>query len=175
MLAINLAYLNLKRWRYKEEVKEVAEKALDSLQSRDDNGSAVRGLKQFKALRFLADADHDRHKLPFQVHIFHNVFGREVDVKLSVAVCIIAALILIGGVAHGLSFGRWTLAFASRAWGIAYFWALVMGLVGPVAFVLMGRWLVKFAHEHSEECQTELASVYANQIPSAADSINRVP
>lgn len=162
--AINLAYLNLRRWRYKEQVKRLAGKILIELSAKHSNGSSHQHLPQWNALMYLTDREHRRKKLPLFIRWFHWTFGIELDVILSVIACVAAFIILTLGVAFEIRMFQSLLHLAEYSDAQRTFWFLLLAIAVPVFFIVNGRWLVSRIEEFIGECAEEIATIYENKI-----------
>lgn len=164
-MALNLAYLNLRRWRYRAEVKSTAEVALTSLQEKSrGNGSSVDHLDQSKGLRFLAGQTDDRRGLPFFINVFHWLYNDELDIKMCLAFSLMSVFLLSAGVAHNLSIWAWLLPAATGGWAQTFFYLLMLAMAMPALFVLTGRSLGKRAKRHAANCESQLAALFVKQI-----------
>ena len=167
-LALNLAYLNLQRWRYKEQVKSIAKKALDELHESNPQGSNHTGLNQFNSLMYLTGDAHKWRKLPVFLQVFDIIFGKETDIKLSATFTVCAFIILATGVMHQIHIGRFLLPLATYGGTQIGFWILISSLGIPVAFVWGGRKFVERMTGFAKECADEIASIYVNKIDEVA-------
>lgn len=173
-LALNLAYLNLQRWRYKQQVKKIAQNALDELKEGGKSSLNHEYLNQFNTLKYLADHNHKWRKLPASIKAFDVIFGRESDIKLSVIFAVIAFFILSVGVAHQIEIGEAFLGIAtSRNTKIAFF-LLMISVILPGFFVLGGRKFVEHISGFTNECAEEIASIYVEKVDTAVQQINDI-
>lgn len=174
-LVINLAYLNLKRSRYKEQITAIASKALLELEGKKDGGSAISKLDQFTGLKVLADVEAISPRLPFFIRVFHRLYGNPWDIRLCSFFSVFAGLILCVGVAHKIELGAWLLSASGRGPSIVYFWILVVSLLTPAVLVLTGRTLVAKSKVYARDCEKQLASVYEDKIDEVeAAPVDRV-
>lgn len=164
-LAINLAYLNLKRWRYRDEIRGIARKALGDLdQKQNDNGDKIQGLSQLKGLKVLVGERSDHSKLPIFIRVFQIIFGNEWDTYLASFLSLFSTLILSVGVAHQIQIWDFLLPFSNGGWAIFSFYTLLAALAIPLSLVVIGRYLVGKSNEYAKDCADELASVYQEKI-----------
>lgn len=162
--AVNLAYLNLRRWRYKEHVKEIAREAVDDLSSKHTNGENYQHLSQYNALMYLTEDDHKKEKLPFFLKVFHKTFGVELDIILVASSCVAAFVILCLGVMADIHMGEALLPFASYTSAQRAFCLLIFTFAVPVFFVWLGRNLVFHMNKFVGECADEIAQLYESKI-----------
>ena len=164
-LAINLAYLNLKRWRYRDEIHAIAAKALGDLnQKQSDNGEQIQGLSQLKGLKVLSGRAGDHSKLPMFIRVFQLVFSNEWDIYLTAGLSAFSTLILAVGVAHQIHIWRFMLPYSNDGWASFSFYVLLLALALPLSLVMIGRSLVSSSNEYAKTCADELASVYEHKI-----------
>lgn len=167
-LAVNLAYLNLQRWRYRQAIRGIAKRGLGELNQRqNDDGSIVSGLPQLRGLKVLAGDENNLNKLPVFIRVFELFFGKELDVRLGVFFSIFAVLMLTVGVAHNIGVWSSVVPISVGKWAASYFYVLIGSLVSPAISVILGRYLVEKSTEYADDCFKQLSSVYERQIAQA--------
>lgn len=184
-----MAYLNLRRFRYREQIRQCAKEQLSPLGQVGTLTSAITNTDQYKGLIFLAKLqDNDgldgvrKNDLPsgkrpkaiwsfwyFIMFAFHE------DLILGGIMSAISTILLLIGVALSIDMWAFALPIAHGAWSVFWFWLLLVGAVLPVIFVYAGRAIVLRGCEHAIDAGRQLAAIiqtYAVRAPKPANPRN---
>lgn len=173
-LAINLAYLNLERFRYKRRMRRRAHQALEEVFGKSAKvPEECKGTVSYKRLERLLDIkDHDGPDDPSAKKkkkngaslqselgdmIFMYLFEWNFDFILSFIFAFAAAFVLIAGVAHGALYWEWSYGLATGWQASVVFYFLIFAMFFPVGFVGCGRLVVRWAEDLVTNCSAELA------------------
>lgn len=165
-LAINLAYLALDRFRYKNLIQEYASAKLSPDEIHTD--TRLHGTTSFKVLCWMAGPRApricqtiklDRRPTGFLASAYHwlFLFWGGLDEYLAVAAALWSYLTVLVGVAYAIGafkgfVGLWTYIFSAPA----SLTCLALATLLPVVFVVIGRSCVGWADTQSNEMGEEL-------------------
>ena len=175
-LAINLAYLNLNRFRYRSEVRKHAESTLNKLEAEASDriaGSETATTSLYHRLKWLAEKLPDKELADgvvpagFSSWAYRWLFKHNQDCVISIALAAYAGICLILGVASSIHYLVPDSIFTAGSFSlIASFWILLIGLLTPVFLVLAGRmsknWGVKMANQSSSDLTKTLRDAAKN-------------
>jgi hypothetical protein len=171
-LAINLAYLNLKNFRYRQIIEITARKLLAELPKEKLNGDGFKALDQVKDLTYLENLDSDAQPSGARLALFGSLFGNQVDIYLCATLSVVSALILYGGVAENIGYmttgGHKYSSIIISHWG---FWILVGAALCPALFVGFGKYTVRYAGKRAASASLQLAGLFQAQIGEAQAQI----
>lgn len=151
-LALNLAYLNLDRFRYRKEIYKHACTQLDTLNGDKDQLDALPNGHSYKFITRLGtmpdpdkkesfgfDTRDDSDHSGFWWFVYRYLFEKRQDMALCYFLTGIALIALILGVANNV--GQWgSLTCLFQGWvDTAGFYLLLFCLVAPIALVEIGR------------------------------------
>lgn len=171
-LALNLAYLGLQRWRYRQQVREAADKEYATF---GGNPAIIEPLEQWTQLQVLAGHSDKRNSLPSRLRVFEAIYGIENDVKAAFVFAVFAVFILLLGVAHNIGIWQPLTAIATKAWTTFYFYVLAFSIGLPLASVMLGRRLVNTACAHAKACTKQLSAVVATHVQALEKPISPLP
>jgi hypothetical protein len=173
--AINLAYLNLERFRYRRLIREQAKAQYAHLREKE-YFDAISDLKEVQMLRDLSglkdfdnmgsdpidpaeEVPRSNRKVMWVEWIYKIVFQHHLDLKVCRVLAAVAILLVYFGVMHAL--GRHSyVAPMFNAPEEAHFWAdvLFITLLIPLGFAALGNWMVgnlkAKAHEAFKQMET---------------------
>lgn len=175
-LAINLAYLNLQRFRYREQIRQRASSELDALGSESVLPKSILESDQFKEILYLARLknndgldDTKNHKKIFAASpsggwafLYRFIFANHQDLGAAIMLSIFSTLILLAGTAEGIHAAPYFTKYATDGWALFYFVVLSMGLLFPMIFVLSGRRVVRKGCNHAVKAGKQLAALLAD-------------
>lgn len=174
-LAFNLAYLNLKMFRYRQQLAEEAIKTIQQLGVNPHNGlTGFEGFPWFKNICIIADnplyppddkvpTKNLRNARWFKTLKFW--FDSTADIWISRAACLFSGTILIVGVAHKI--GWWqvlnTLGMGNLLTSI--FALLVLCMIAPIYFVIRGKMVI----DHGEAYLREKVGDSSSEVSDGLD------
>lgn len=184
-IAINLAYLNLTRFRYRKHIREQAKRLYADLESKA-YFQVIRDLKQVAMLRDLsglldfdnlgsdpiegqAEATPSDRKTLWVERLYKVVFEHHHDLKACRVFAGMAVLLVYFGVAHAL--GRH--AYAAPLFDTvakAHFWAdaLLVTILVPLGLVSLGNWIVGNLRAKAHEAFKEMEKIVGRLAEQAA-------
>lgn len=156
--AINLAYLNLERFRYRRLIREQAQRLYAELE-KAEYFDIISDFKEVGLLRDLSGLkDHDNmgndplnpsdepqsdRKILITERVYRFVFKHHLDMTVCKVLAVIAGLLLYFGVMH--SIGRHDYAAPTfNSAPEAHFWGevLLLTMFVPLGLVALGNWIV---------------------------------
>ncbi|WP_294244667.1 hypothetical protein [uncultured Sphingomonas sp.] len=161
-LAVNVAYLNLRRFRYRDQVREVALGHVKELR-----GAKIDDLSQTKSLKLLAGESVKCEDLPAAVKGFLAVYGKELDMKAAFAFSLFSAIILAAGVAVNIKIWALSNYVGGEAWVAVYFYILLFTLMIPSLAVYFGRSLSTSVIQYADRCNAQISSTYDEKVDQA--------
>jgi hypothetical protein len=170
VLAINLAYLNLPKFRYRQDISATAKQGLTEIgQLNAANGANLDQLRQYRALQYfssLSSGPPPGRPEGAALGAFHGLYVWElprvsatVDAITCSVFATVAAFVLFGGVADNIGIWNSIRSYMS-ANEKSYFNILMAGFLTPVALVLFGRTISKYTHRVARQCAAEIAGVF---------------
>lgn len=155
VFALNLAYIGLQRFRYRENIKKHVQTRLNELKDIPDQHCDTDWYKQILRLANLEQNDGDsleiksQEKMPSEiwakcyVWIYENHRDRAAVVM---AACACAALLFLG-VAHEIPYLNWSRSPFTINY--IHYWLWFVAFLGflPIGFVLLGRRVVRDAND----------------------------
>ena len=173
-LALNLAYLSLDPFRYRNQIRANAEKTLDELKaSSKQNQDIPKGSLQCKrVMRLAGHEDENKTKLKDGMYAFFftAIYGRIADRHVGYFCVAISIMCLCLGVLHSskqISFVNCWFDAENISW---YTWSMVLILIFPIIMVWLGRRVVAWADEFSKEEIQNLAEVLQQSAVAQAQS-----
>lgn len=183
-LAINLAYLNLKRFRYRSEIRSNAEAAIKRLEQKKKNGSHLpktlvenKWYQEVKRLSNLANNDgkngdnpeKTREVLPkaYWAKLYFVFFEFHEDRVASYLFTFFALVGLLVGTSQNVGYLQALACWFSQdniVWSLL---ALSLSVICPVVFVLVGAHVKKIACEYADENVEELEKLMQDKVPRA--------
>jgi len=174
-LAFNLAYLNLKMFRYRETLAKFARKKVKGLGGNDPDGhKAFAGFPWYWNACILAN--HESYPCPPGKSATDNMkgtpwhisltrwFDKGLDVKLTVAASLFSGGVLILGVAHSIGWFPITNFLGSGSWLAFLFVLLVASMIAPTFFVWRGQFVVKRGKSYLRDTVQEEAETQSGNI-----------
>lgn len=148
--ALNLAYIGLPRFRYREQIREAAQKSLKEITAPSE---AIKATGWYSAVARLtlmpnnSDGVYKSAKLPeFDwANHYRWVFEKHRDRRSVIGICILIVVLNVIGTAHSINY------LDAVVWGISlkapfvgwmvhvWFWVIVFAMIVPVFFVWLGR------------------------------------
>ncbi|MBA86311.1 MAG: hypothetical protein CML60_11740 [Rhodobacteraceae bacterium] len=150
--ALNLAYLGLPRFRYRERISKYANEALSGLGQ--VNGGLCR-TGWYLTLQRLALVPGDKTvlhdgKVPNELWgiAYKVIFERKFDIMFSIVACLFMGALIVLGVAHEINYLDGTVAYFTSELIHWWYWVhIALGLLPPI-FVWMGRSVVSGGMEY---------------------------
>ncbi len=184
-LAINLAYLNLRRFRYRSQIRDHAKKEVISLAN--DKGEyhpklvANHWFQQVQRFAHLKDNDEilpvpalpdtsqTAVKMPdgFWGTIYRYIFEYHQDRWLAFAFTGLCLVGLIFGVAHSIDQLTWCNCAFSADYIWISFWILLIAMILPVLLVFVGRRVVRWACKYASNNVRELEKLMKADVQKA--------
>lgn len=146
-LTLNLAYLNLERFRYSRVVQETANDALGVLESNEGlDFSNTRPYKELQALIVVSNGgalEDAPERVCFRaiLWLFRWILVKPTDTIICSAFVIVSAVALLLGSGHSVGLFESTCGFFTEEHVVAPYWMLASGVAAPMAFLLLGRFL----------------------------------
>lgn len=175
-LAINLAYVNLPRFRYRNRIRERARAKIEELRLGDqerlpDNYLVSEAYKQVRRLAFLPDYDYDqseeeRKTLKEELlivdwpdglwsKVYKRVFERNTDIVTSIILAALSCLYLLSGVLVSIGFLN-PINCITNSNDIAYhFIILVVSMFFPAFAIYLGRHVINWSIDFIDKQITE--------------------
>ena len=168
-LALNLAYLNLERFRYAKAILNSAKEAMDRVEKNQDlDFTQTRSYTQLKALvEFPASNKRNGNtgeKLGAFLKTIQFLHGRifvrpPMDRIFCTVFVIMSVIALILGAGHPIGILPFTCRFFTREYiGVSY-WSLVAGVLMPMAFLVLGGFIQRTCRNLAERIEGDLGRV----------------
>ena len=175
-LALNLAYINLERFRYRSKIRLHARKELERLKSKGgaeipEEFIEIRNYKLVKYLSALPDNDADIAKRGDKSEeknneevwpeglwpkIYKYLFDKHQDRIFSFLMVIVSTFLLVVGVAHSIGHAQCISCLFSNEWILLSFYILVASVIFPMFFVMLGTRVVRWGTDIASENVAEL-------------------
>ncbi|MER9274406.1 hypothetical protein [Mesorhizobium sp. M0520] len=188
-LAINVAYLGLVRFRYRDQIRDGARVELRIFEPSDKPAPAnIKSMKMYKQLcELCALSNHDLVDVPhaikdaringgFWSQIYHYLYRKHNDRNITYFSSVAAGTTLIAGVARNID--TWGfMDYIYNPWsGPIWMYLLILFSVLPVAMVYGGRKIVFYALEHAREYREEIEKAMQTgsqlaQLPDASPNV----
>lgn len=163
-LAIALAYLNLDRFRYRQNIRDHARKALDLLRDRSrsvDKDHEDKGI--YQGLRFLAMLGTPPPKTRLKEiipslrlrQVYPWTYASNRDRWFTTFCVIYSMFVLFVGRASGIGVSGYSF-FASNWFLWPSYAILVLGIIVPVFLVLIGNWIRESAYSKIDHDRVEM-------------------
>lgn len=151
--ALNLAYIGLQRFRYRETIKQHATQKLEELSDIPEQTCETDWYKQILRLRALEknDGSEERNnapeKMPSEIwaHLYVALYEKHLDKKIVECVAFICASLIFLGVAHQLAHLSFSRFVFSEGYIVYWFWLIAVFAALPVCLVAIGRFVVNGA------------------------------
>lgn len=168
-LAINLAYLGLARFRYREKIREAADTQRRVFEPAEKSAPEnIKSMRYYKQLRELCSlSNHDVDDIPnanrearisngIWSHVYHHLYRRHLDRYIAYAGAGLSGFTVASAVA--LNLGTWSLAsyLYGDSGGILWLYGLIVACFAPIVLVYVGRKIVLYAAQHAIECREEI-------------------
>lgn len=168
-LAINLAYLGLQRFRYREKIRAAAESERKIFEHAEKTAPEnIKAMRYYAQLRDLCSlSNHDLDDIPgankdarinngFWSAIYHHLYRKHRDRYIAYTGAGLAGVTLTTGVA--VNIGTWSLAsyLYSETSAPLWFYVLILACAAPISMVYVGRQIVFYAAGHAKECREEI-------------------
>ncbi|WP_027058027.1 hypothetical protein [Mesorhizobium loti] len=168
-LAINLAYLGLARFRYREKIRAAADAQRRVFEPAEkpapENIKSMRYYKQLRGLCSLSNHDVDdiahadreaRISSGVWSHIYHHLYRKHLDRYIAYAGAGLSGFTVASAVA--LNLGTWSLTvnLYGPSAGVLWLYTLIAASLAPIILVYVGRKIVHYAAEHAVECREEI-------------------
>ncbi len=152
--ALNLAYLGLPRFRYRDEIKRNTKSELEEL---DSNGNGFKETDWWCTLERLAGervgsaGAKRKGKIPreFWGVMYELFFERRVDIYISFFLCLFTGLLAILGVAHEIDYLKSTEIYFTSPYIPYCFWVVASSGFLPPVWILSGRSVVGGARQYA--------------------------
>lgn len=173
--ALNLAYIGLPRFRYRENIRDYVRSRLDEMKDIPEQHCDTDWYKQVMRLSNLENHDGSAEaqssgKMPSENWAFFyvKIFEKHRDRHLVCGAAFFCAVLLFLGVAHELSFLAFTKAPFVKGYIEWFFWVCAAMAALPVFFVLNGGWVVRRAKSFAEASIKNLKKTFQKQAQEAA-------
>lgn len=151
--ALNLAYIGLPRFRYREKIRDHVRQKMDEMQDIPEQTCATDWYKQIFRLGQLENNDGDAGenkqsvKLPSEIwsKLYGFLYERHLDRAIVFMAALSCAILLFAGVAHELSYLDFSRPAFTRTYIHWWFWATAFAACLPVGLVFMGGYVVNGA------------------------------
>ena len=175
-LALNLAYVNLERFRYAKTIQNSSQGVLDEMEKDTElDFTRTESYQQLKALVAFTYHDHKngptKPKLGITLCImkilYQYLFSNLMDVFLCSILVIVSVVALGLGSAHPIGVLGWTCPyFTSEHIHISY-WLLAASIAVPMLFLLAGGWLKRKCDDLIHRIDADLGQVLKKGVPDA--------
>lgn len=181
-LAINLAYLGLTRFRYRDKIREIAREQMKLFKMADNQFPVhIKELLHYQHLQSLcalsnmdyqADPNENKQaKINGSVwgNVYQGVFSAHHDRHLSYLCAGLAGLTLFAGVAEGIKNDFWILPWVYHA-NLGTTWLVFLAIAAalPVALVWVGRNIVFHSGKYAVLCRTQIELSMKNNSQTVA-------
>ena len=173
-LAINLAYLNLERFRYAKAVLNSARGVMDEVEkiekTQDLNFKETVSYQQLKAL---VDFPKGNVKeLGVSLKITRFLYGRlfvkpPADRIAGVFFVIASTAALVLGSGQPIGVLAWTCGLFVRDYISVSYWILVAGITFPMLFLMVGQLVQKTCHSLAERIKRDFGAIVQNSARAA--------
>jgi hypothetical protein len=168
-LAINLAYLGLTRFRYRDQIRKAAEQQRKVFEPADKRApDNIRSMKNYKQLCDLCDlSNFDIEDVPnankgARINggawswLYHHLYRKHKDRYITYLFVGLSGFTLCAGVAKSLETWYYVNYLYHPNAGPIWLYLLMLAAASPVFFVWVGRKIVYYASEHARECREEI-------------------
>jgi hypothetical protein len=173
--ALNLAYLGLQRFRYRQAIKEHVSKSMGELSNASQNTKDTRLYKAIARLSSLSETDRKLFKSSDKnanltgawSFFYERLFECNQDRIITILGSLLSALVIILGVFHSTNAS----CFAENLFKFDYisYWicGIILAQVLPVSFVVLGNFVVSGAKQFSENHIEDLKKTMKDQAANA--------
>lgn len=146
-LTLNLAYLNLERFRYSRVIQETANDALDVLDSNEGlDFKNTRPYQELEALIVVSNGGAledppERGYFKAILWLFRWILVKPTDTIICSAFVIVSAVALLLGSGHSVGLFESTCRFFTEQHVVLPYSILASGVSAPMGFLLLGRFL----------------------------------
>jgi hypothetical protein len=181
-LAINVGYLGLRRFRYRDEIRKCAADQLGEIGDEKALQGSIKTSAQYKDLIYLArlpdndGLDEAKRREPIGKYkpkagwsyFYRFLYARHQDRFVSIFMGAFAMASLVIGGALSIGIWSWFKTFGSGAGLQAAFWMLILGAIIPPVLVYIGNKIVFHGCSHAMDCQKQVAALMADMAKQAA-------
>lgn len=186
-LALNLAYLNLERFRYRDKIRSRARTELDRLNGGGSDNTPRKLLENrwFQEVdRLAALPNHDptgdddlrsasyRGNGPLPAgpwgRIYNGFYERHQDMYVTCILTVYSIFLLALGTAHSSGILISTSCWFSADLIAFTFWGLVVSILAPIAFVIVGKQIVRWGKDVSKENVNGLVGLLSDEAKDAS-------
>ena len=181
-LAFGLAYLKLRRFRYRESIQRRAQEALALLDKKDSTlAESFFDTEYYIRLKILASWSESKQirkgleaypEFPVAIHIYYLLYesrlglGSGLD-RITSWICTVASgLIFIIGRAHAVNIfdWEWVLGLGQQDW-ISLWWSLLaICLILPISLTILGDWIEANIHNFIARTEKEFGKFITRPI-----------
>lgn len=173
VLAVSLAYANLRKFRYGDAVEKSARNLLREF---EDNEDMIKGTASYKALD--AFANFQKKNIPNDVFkkagirfikwVYRILFLSGTDTIVSTVCAVFAGICIIFGSAHPIGIMTWSCQMFTNP--NYFYWPLLFGFAFSPACVLVGMWIMRKCKSLGEHLAADLSGMMRAQIRKATIS-----
>ena len=180
VLAVSLAYANLKKFRYGDAVEKSAKNSLKELDDNEevpkDAMDMIKGTASYKALDALANFQtkdipsgvFKEAGIRFTKWVYRKLFLSGTDTIVSTGCAVFAGICIIFGSAHPAGIMTWSCQiFANPNY---FYWPLLFGFVFSPACVLIGTRILRKCRSLRDHLAADLSGMMRAQIQKATIS-----
>lgn len=184
-LALNLAYLNLERFRYAKAIQNHSRQVVDKFEKAEGlpkgtNLDQVTSYRKVKELATIPDTDDgddaDDETKPtaglwkeFGVTglVYEWIFVKRMDIIICSIFVVVSVVALALGSGHPIGILEWTCSYFDKARiGVSY-WTLAMGIAVPMVFLMVGGYIQSKYVKLAGEVQRNLGEMLQALVPGA--------
>lgn len=168
-LALNLAYLNLERFRYAKAILNSAKEVMDRLEKDQElDFTQTRSYKQLKALVEFPTSRKENGDAPQELGAFLGtikllyrwLFVRPpMDRIFCTAFVIASVTAVVLGAGHPIGVFQSTCQFFDTTYISLSYWALVAGIIMPMVFLVLGGFIQQTCLNLAERIEGDLGQV----------------
>ena len=153
VLALNLAYLNLERFRYAKTIQNHSREVLDTFEDAEGirkgaNLEQMSSYRQVKELATFPDVNAGAAPTPelwkeFRARrfVYEWLFVKRIDIMVCSVFVLVSVVALALGSGHPIGALGWTCSYFDKAnIGVSY-WILAPGIVVPMIFLIVGGYI----------------------------------
>ena len=174
-LALNLAYVNLERFRYARVAENLSKDMLDKVEA-DGQFRQSRSYQELSALvaRNLPEKKNDtdrssENKVGLDTRVtrwIHEwIFVKPVDILVCCIFVVISVIALALGSGHPIGVLTWTCEYFSTKHEDVY-WTLAVGITTPMVFILIGSYILWKCRRLTRRMEDEFGHLLKKEVPT---------
>ena len=175
-LALNLAYVNLERFRYAKTIQNSSKGALDQIEKDQElDYTNAESYQQLKGL--VASTYHDKKDEPSKPKLgiklcvmnilYRHLFSNLMDVYLCSLLVVVSVVALVLGSAHPIGVLDWTCPYFTLEFIHRSYWLLAASIAVPMLFLLAGGLIKRECDDLVHRIEADLGQVLKKGVSDA--------